>query len=186
MPNHARRHLVLALAALPLAARAAATPAAPPELAGELPDARLQGQGRFTYFGLHVYDARLWVGPGFAAEAFERHPLALELQYGRGLEGRQIAERSLAEMKKVGTVTAPQAERWLTQMTQAFPDVAKDDRITGVLHPAESARFFMNGKPRADIRDPDFARLFFSIWLSARTSEPTLRQALVGGARDRP
>jgi hypothetical protein len=33
---------------------------------------------------------------------------------------------------------------------------------------------------RGDIRDAEFARLFFGIWLSPRSSEPAMRQALLG------
>ena len=49
------------------------------------PAAQLRGQGRLTFFGLHVYDARLWVAPGFVAERFADQPLALELDYARTL-----------------------------------------------------------------------------------------------------
>jgi hypothetical protein len=41
-------------------------------------------------------------------------------------------------------------------------------------------RFFHNGKLRADVTDPDFARAFIAIWLSPKTSEPKLRLALLG------
>ena len=39
----------------------------------------------------------------------------------------------------------------------------------------------MNGKPTGEIRDAEFARLFFGIWLSPKTSEPELRAALLAG-----
>ena len=54
------------------------------------------------------------------------------------------------------------------------------DRITGVHLPGEGARFFVNGRLQGELRDADFARLFFGIWLSPRTSEPALREALLG------
>ena len=42
------------------------------------------------------------------------------------------------------------------------------------------ARFFVNGQLKGDVREPEFARFFFGIWLSPKTSEPTLRDALLG------
>jgi hypothetical protein len=45
--------------------------------------------------------------------------------------------------------------------------------------------FLLNGQPAGEIRDPEFARLFFGIWLSPRTSEPAMRRALLAG-RGRP
>jgi len=40
-------------------------------------------------------------------------------------------------------------------------------------------RFLLNGKPYGEVRDPEFAPLFFGIWLSPATSEPALRQSLL-------
>jgi hypothetical protein len=65
-------------------------------------------------------------------------------------------------------------------MTQVFPDVKDGDRITGLMVPGLGARFAINGVVKGDIRDLEFARLFFGIWLSDKSSEPALRRALLG------
>jgi Chalcone isomerase-like len=174
------RALLLALACGPGALWAQS--AVPAEVASEMPAAKLLGSGRLTFLGLLIYDARLWVVEGFKAEAYEQTPLAIELEYGRTLYGKLIAERSLDEMKRSGGASEEQAERWLTTMKQTFPDVAKGDRITGVLRPGVSARFFLSGKPIGEVSDAEFARRFFGIWLSPKTSEPKLRLALLGPA----
>ena len=175
-----RRALLLGLALAAPCARANLSP--PPEVTAALPGARLQGSGRLTFLGLHIYDARLWIADDFTAERFDRQALALELQYARPLYGRLIAERSLEEMKRVGGFSEEQAQRWLGAMKQTFPDVNKGDRITGVQQPQEAARFFHNGTLRGELRDADFARRFFGIWLAPQTSEPGLRQSLLGPA----
>jgi hypothetical protein len=175
-----RRTLLAALATAPLAVQA--NLALPPEVGSELPGARLLGSGRLTFLGLHVYDARLWTDDEFAADRFDRHALALELQYGRTLYGRLIAERSLEEMKRQGSFSEEQGERWLASMKQTFPDVNKGDRITGVQRPGESTRIFVNGALRGELRDAEFTRRFFGIWLAPQTSEPRLRQSLLGPA----
>ena len=155
----------------------------PTEVASELAGSRMHGAGRLTWFGLSVYDARLWAGERFSAAQFEREPLALELQYARTLQGKLIAERSLVEMQRFGAVPEADAARWLASMTQLFPDVARGDRLTGVHRPMEAARFYFNGKLLGEVRESDFARRFFSIWLSPQTSEPKLRLALLGNPR---
>jgi hypothetical protein len=157
--------------------------AAPPEVAAALPDARLQGSGLLRYFGLRVYDGRLWVGAQpvrDAADGWADVPLALELQYLRRLVGKQIAERSLAEMQRQADIPPADAARWLAAMTAAFPDVRDGDRITGLHLPGQGMRFFFNGQARGEVLEPAFARLFLGIWLSPRTSEPALRAALLG------
>ena len=40
----------------------------------------------------------------------------------------------------------------------------------------------MNGKPIGDVRDAEFNRLFFGIWLSSKSSEPKMRRELIGAA----
>lgn len=178
--NLSRRALLLALAGGPAAWSAQAQTAMPTEVVAELPGARLLGSGRLTFLALAIYEARLWVGEGFKADQYEQAPLAIELEYARTLYGKLIAERSLDEMKRAGGISDAQAESWLATLKQSFPDVAKGDRITGVYRPAESARFFLNGKAIGEVRDAEFARRFFGIWLSPKTSEPKLRLALLG------
>ncbi len=163
-------------------AQAGPTRPAPPEVGAELPGARLLGQGRLTFLSFSVYRARLWVGDGFEPAKFERHPLALELIYERSLPGKLIAERSLDEMKRAGTVDAVQGARWLSLMTELFPDVREGDRLTGVQRPGQSVAFFVNGRAAGELRDADFARRFFSIWLAPSSSAPRLREQLLGSA----
>ena len=81
----------------------------------------------------------------------------------------------------LGSFSEAQATRWSRAMTTLFPDVSAGDRITGVQRPGHSARFFFNGSLRGEVADALFTRLFFGIWLSARTSEPQLRQQLLNG-----
>ncbi len=162
---------------------AAATPPAPPaEAAPELPGAVWSGTARMRFFGLAIYDAALWVAPGFSAGRYVQSPLALQLTYLRSLNGRSIAQRSLEEMRRGGPLTPAQEQRWLAAMQEAFPDVQSGDRITGLHQPGVGARFWFNGQPRALVRDPDFSRLFFGIWLADFSSEPALRVALLAGA----
>ena len=159
-----------------------AAPSPPAEVAAELPGARLQGSGRLRFLGLRVYDARLWVASATVGTdgATASLALALELEYARGLDGLKIAERSLSEMQRQGEIDPAVGQRWLAAMKQIFPDVQAGDRITGLNVPGMGARFFINGRLQGDVRDAEFARRFFGIWLSLQTSEPTLRQALLG------
>jgi hypothetical protein len=176
-----RRRGLLAAAAM-WATVAHAQTAAPAELATDLPGARLQGSGRLRFLGLRIYDARLWMAAQPVGKDFGASPFALEIEYARELKGEQIAERSLAEMRRQGDIAEPLAARWLTTLKQLIPDVKGGDRITGVHLPGAGARIYLNGSLRGEPRDTEFARLFFGIWLSPRTSEPTLRDALLGRA----
>ena len=188
--NVVRRRVLGALAVLAapafLHARAQGSTRVPPEVDAELPNAQRLGSGRLSFMLLHVYDARLWVRDGFNAADFAKAPLALELEYARTLYGGLIADRSLAEMRRsadLADITDDKAQRWLAVMKQLFVDVHQGDRITGVQVPGVATRIFVNGRLRGEVRDAEFTRLFFGIWLSPSTSEPALRDALLGLAR---
>lgn len=161
---------------------AAADDGARPELQEALPQGRLIGKGRLNFFGFHVYDARLWAVPGFKAEGFSTRPLALELHYFRGFDNQAVADRSITEMRRSVPISDEQAEKWKQAMVRVLPDVKKGDRVMGVHRPGVGAVFWMNGKVLGEIRDPEFAKLFFGIWLSPATSQPGLRTALLAGA----
>ncbi|WP_418318237.1 chalcone isomerase family protein [Piscinibacter sakaiensis] len=184
LPARQRRRLLLAAATAPLlllARPAYAFGGSPPqEVVEHLAQARLQGSGRLRFFGLHVYDARLWVGAGFRADAYDRSALALELEYARSFDGSAIAERSLVEMKNLAPIDDGRALAWRDELARILPDVKPGDRITGIALPGDSTRFYLNGKPIGALRDAQFTRLFFGIWLSPRTSEPGLRSSLIG------
>lgn len=155
----------------------------PRELRPTMPAAGLSGQARLKFWGFEVYEATLWIEPGFAEDDYERGRFALELAYLRSFKGADIAERSLAEMRRQGPMTPAQEIAWGNQMRALFPDVNPGDRITGVHQPDTGAVFWSNGRLLGEVRDPLFAKRFFGIWLSAQTSEPRLRQALLARVR---
>lgn len=175
-----RRRLLCAAALVALTPGARAQAAPPPEVALDLPGARLLGQGTLRWLGLRVYDAVLWSRTPLTPADAVNAPLALELRYARRLKGPLIAERSLDEMRRQGPIDDENARRWLAAMTGVFPDVDEGDRITGIQRPGVGARFHVNGRLAGELADAQFARRFFGIWLSDSTSEPALRSALLG------
>ena len=154
-----------------------------PELRDALPQSQLIGKGRLTIWGFQVYDARLWAPAGFVAGSYASQPLALELAYLRDFAAKDVAERSLKEMQRSQAISEAQAARWRAELLRVIPNVSRGDRIMGLHRPGLGAAFWVNGKTSGEIRDAEFARLFFGIWLSPQTSEPKLRDALLAGAR---
>lgn len=162
---------------------AKATAPAPDLANAPLAGARLAGQGTMRFLGFDIYRARLWVQPGFDAENYGAHALALELTYQRNFTAEAIARRSIEEMRRVGSFTPQQATRWQQALQQALPDVKPGDSLLGLHQPGAGAVFQMGGRVVGEVADAEFARLFFGIWLSPQTSEPGLRQALLADTR---
>ena len=182
-----RRLLTLCLLCLAMLGTARA--AAPAFIAVDVPEARLAGEGDYTWFGMRIYQAQLWVGPhGYQGASSETAPFVLELRYARSLDGKKIAEASYEQMQKLAVGTEQQRLAWLGSMQRIFPDVKEGQRIAGAYRAgiAPGVRFYLDGHVLADVPDGDFARAFFAIWLSPASTAPKLRSALLQDAAPLP
>jgi hypothetical protein len=146
-----------------------------------LPQAVPAGTARLTFWGFPVYDAQLWVTPGFRRSDFASQPLALELNYLRAFKSADVARRSLQEMQRTGAIEPTAARQWEDELRRMLPDMQPGDRVMGVHRPGSGAEFFVNGRRLGLLADPEFARRFFAIWLGPSSSEPGLREALLAG-----
>jgi len=180
MSSSSRSLVRSALLALALLVGGPALADVPHHVSRALGEARPAGSGRLTWFGLHVYDAHLFVpATGFDARRYAEQRFALELTYARTLQGRAIAERSDAEIAKLGIGTEAQRARWRQAMIALFPDVQAGQRLAGVHVPGQATEFYFDGRPIGRIDDPAFGAAFFGIWLDARTTAPDLRASLL-------
>lgn len=147
----------------------------------EIPGVRVVGQGIYRFFGMRIYEARLWATP---AGVHPDTPYALELTYFHDIARRRFVDTSIDEMQRIQGQLAPETtERWRAAMERAFVDIRSGERMLAVFRGADGVRFFHNDQLTADIKDPAFAQAFAAIWLSPATRDPALRAALLGTAR---
>jgi hypothetical protein len=142
-----------------------------------LPGAREAGSGAFRYFGLLIYEAKLWIS---GAQFDPAAPFALGLRYARNIKGARLADESINQWQKMAYGAEDRHPEWGAHMRRIFPDVKPGDELVGVNLAGKGVRFYFNGVPSGEIEDAAFARAFFAIWLDARTTEPALRSALIG------
>lgn len=182
--RHATLSIALCVSLMPVSINFsyASSPSLPSAVSQSLSNARALGHARLVVYGFNIYDAKLWTEDGFSAASYAAQPFALELRYLRNFNGAMIAERSLKEMRRIGNVSDEKSAQWLEIMKKTFPDVKKGDQLIGIHRPDGTAIFLLNGKPIGEIRDEEFTRLFFGIWLSPKTSEPKMRNELIGSA----
>lgn len=145
----------------------------------DLPGARSVGAGQFRWYGFAIYEVRLW--------SRELRPsldtaFALEVTFLRKVKRETLVEISRDEIRRLGgeALTQERLARWTFELRRAFIDVNPSQRITGVYMPGQGCRFYVDGQLRHQVKDPLFARAFFSIWLDPRTRAPKLRRALLG------
>ena len=135
------------------------------------------GTGRMSVMMMDIYDATLFAADG---KWKSDEPLALQLTYHRDIKGSKIADRSIVEMRKIGINDEIKLADWHNQMRKIFPDVSQGTTLTGVLDAKGDSIFFHDNKEIGRINDQEFGKAFFGIWLNEKTSEPQLRQKLLG------
>jgi hypothetical protein len=148
-----------------------------------LKDVQKIGEGVLTYLFWDIYRATLYApGVRWSADA----PFVLTLSYMQDLKGRDIAKRTIAEIRDQGYADETRLANWLSSLEKLFPDVSDGDKLTAV-RDALARTIFYNGKERIGmIDDPVFTVHFFDIWLGEKSSEPTLRRALLGAQGEHP
>jgi hypothetical protein len=131
------------------------------------------GQGRMTYWGFTLYDAKLF------ASKEPKGGIALDIQYLRKFEANALVKQTLDELKNLGISDTQRAE-WAEPLAKAFKTVQVGDSITAIRKPQGSTQFFYNGQFVSEISGESFSQAFFGIWLHPKTSAPQLRKVLLG------
>ena len=168
------RKLFLFLLLLPALAQAANVPNI---VAAQVPDAERVGNYQFSKFFFHVYDATLFAPRGRYHPSV---PAALQLRYQMKIKGKDIASRTVDEMRRNGISDEAALARWEEEILRLMPDVSPGTVLTGIRYADGSMQFFDNQTPLGKVGDPAFGAAFFDIWLSPQTSEPSMRRALLG------
>ena len=141
---------------------------------------RLVGQHLFKFFGLEIYHISLWSSPEWMPDKWNQQSFALSLVYSRNLSGEDIARRSISEIKKQRALTEDTTKQWMSQLSALIPSVKPGDRLTGVYQPSGDLVFWLGSKKLGAIKDAALSEAFMGIWLSTKTSEPKMREKLIG------
>ncbi len=142
-----------------------------------VPNASVVGSGVLSYAFWDIYEATLFAPEGVWSS---NKPFALSIEYFRALKGKEIADRSVQEMRQQGFTNEVTLAAWNSQMKAIFPDVKKGTVLTAVYIPGIQTTFYNGAGIIGVIKDDDFGKSFFGIWLAEKTSEPKLRRALLG------
>ncbi|MCL2917435.1 chalcone isomerase family protein [Shewanella litorisediminis] len=135
------------------------------------------GKGKMTWLWLELYHASLYSVDGRYQAG--RYPLALEIQYSREIEAKDLLEATGSEWQKQGMSEA-QVKAFLAKLAPLWVDVRPGDTLLLVASDASHGEFFHNGQSLGSVNDNGLMQAFLGIWLRDDTSEPTLRAQLLG------
>lgn len=143
----------------------------------KVPNASVVGRGNLSYAFWDIYEATLYAPEG----RFDyQKPFALSIEYFHAIDGKDIADESVQEMRRQGFDDEVKLAAWYAQMKSIFPDVEDRTVLSAIFTPGLQTTFYNGTKPIGSIKGDDFGKVFFDIWLGEKTSEPELRRALLG------
>lgn len=148
----------------------------PAEIAAYIKSDHAYGTASLSKLVFHVYDATLWTD---APEWSMKKTFALRLTYAMNFKSKDLATRSIDEMKGQAQLSPAQEKDYYQQLAGLFPDVKKGDAITAIYLPAKGTRIYHNGSYKGSITDTAFSNRFIGIWMAPETSEPKVRQQLL-------
>lgn len=129
-----------------------------------------------------VYVAALYQEPGAGpADALNDQPRHLEIEYLRDLSKDDFlgaAEDMLAKQHDRATIES--IRTGISQINQLYRDVKKGDRYALTYRPGSGTELLFNGQPMGIIPGPEFARIYFTIWLGENHPYQKFRDRLVG------
>lgn len=142
-----------------------------------VPGASVVGRGILSYAFWDIYEATLFAPEGIWNPD---KPFALSIEYFRALNGKAIADRSVQEIRQQGFTNEVTLAAWNSQMKAIFPNVEKGTVLTAIYVPDKQTTFYNGPEIIGTIKDDNFGKSFFGIWLAEKTSEPELRRKLLG------
>ena len=171
-----RKILITIMVAL-LAAPAFAQMDKPQVIAAYIHSDTPYGEGTLRKLLLKVYDASVWTDAKIWSM---ESTFALSINYHLNFDIDELVGRSIEEMQHVDTLPEDSIAPYKAQLTKVFVNVKSGDSITALYVPKKGLIFYHNDQRTGIITDKVLAEKFISIWLSPKTSEPQLRQSLLG------
>jgi len=183
MTNYPRSRFRLAFAVLALMLVAPCALLAQPLTAKPLPEPvksqapgiRPLGRGRETVWGIHVYDATLWV---VGARFTPAEPHALDIEPGRKVSADTLVNTALDEMRRLKLGDASQLASWRVEMKQLMPNVNSGDQVVLFCPTDAKTLMYYNGRSLGEVNDPTLCPALMNVWLHP-ASKSSVRKSLL-------
>ena len=136
------------------------------------------GEGVMSYMFWDLYRAKLATTDG-DYQAGE-HPVRLTLTYLRDIEASDIVKATFDQWRHLDK--AQYVSEYGDTLQGLWPDITEGDSLAFETNEQGVGTFYYNGEKLQTIEQQAFSEAFLAIWLSPDTSEPKLRQKLIGAS----
>jgi hypothetical protein len=141
---------------------------------------KLIGQGTLKVLFFEVYDIRLLAD----SKPFSwKNKFQLEFEYKREVKKETVIESSIKEMRRQSSFLDKDINKWQEYLEISIKPVQEGSQATVTWNPNGQITFHYQSSEPTTIEDENFARAFLNIWLGEETSQPKLRNQLLGDQR---
>ncbi|MFM2482873.1 chalcone isomerase family protein [Celerinatantimonas sp. YJH-8] len=143
-------------------------------------DQQLLGKVTIKRWWVDIYQARLYQSNGPQAAQQARPGTRMQMTYFRDIKHQDLIKQTRKEWQKLAVGNKFPVEQWLNKLTNMWPDVKTGDCMEMRVASDHSAQFYYGEQKIGAITDPQFSRVFLSIWLSDENHYPKMRHELLG------
>lgn len=138
------------------------------------------GETTFSVYFWDIYKAQLSTSSGTYPIDLENDTLVYEIEYLKPITAEGLVERTVEQWQHLG-LKEDTYQAYLPLLLQMWPNIKAGDTLSLVLiH--HSSGFYHNQKYIGSLSYPQFGIQFVDIWLAKNTSQPQLRNELLGSS----
>ncbi|MCK6264223.1 chalcone isomerase family protein [Vibrio sp. ZSDE26] len=144
------------------------------------------GAGQMDYLFWSIYKAEYYLDSEInqttltvAQKLSHESTRALKIEYLRTIESEALVKATAEQWQLLG-YSQNKIDQWVTPLKVIWPNVESGSTLTVKVTPQGASQFYFNNALIGQVQDAQFGQAFLSIWLSEKTSEPELRQQLLG------
>lgn len=135
------------------------------------------GSAKFSVLFWDIYDSHLFTKSGRYQEQSDQDVI-FKIEYFRDISADELVKRTVEQWQHL-KYKKSDYETFIPNLKRIWPDISAGDSLT-LYRNNQSTEFYFNNMNIGVIDNEEFYKLFLAIWLSPDTSEPELRQSLIG------
>ncbi len=139
---------------------------------------KVVGNAIFSVLFWDLYKSELSTSSGKYPQSSKHDNLIYKIDYLKDVTAVDLVDYTIEQWQHL-TVSEQQYTDYLPQLKAIWPNIKAGDSLALVVKNNSSA-FYHNGELLGAMDGENFAPLFLDIWLSKETSEPKLREQLLG------
>jgi chalcone isomerase-like protein len=148
----------------------------PAPVQSQAPGIRPLGRGRQRMWGIHVYDATLWVvGDRFVPT----EPHALDVEAGKNVSADTLVKASMDEMSRLKLGNASQLMAWSQELKRLMPNVRPGDQVVVFCRNEAKTLVYYNGRSQGEADDATLCPAIMNVWLHPDSQSKELRRSLL-------